>query len=75
MRNLEILTKSTNTLNQLQPKEEILFTSIDEYTKQIFVFTTQTRVLVYSASTSSFEYKAVYNMTDENPNLETSKVI
>ncbi len=75
MRNLEILTQTTNTLNQLEAGEEILFSCLDDFTKQLFVYTSQHRMVVYSAASTTPTFKASFSMTDENPNLETSKVI
>jgi hypothetical protein len=78
MRNLEILTKSIDTLKLLQENEKVICSCIDEFSKVLFVYTSLTRLLIYNYSDNisahtTFNHAIV--LADENPNLENALMI
>lgn len=78
MRNLEILTKSIDTLKNLNEQEFITNSCIDEYSKLLIIYTSQHRLLIFSyddAISSKTQFKDAVVISDENPNLENSIVV
>lgn len=78
MRNLEILTKSIDTLKELLDSELITQTCIDEFTKLLIVYTSQHRLLLFTyedAISAQTTLKEVVDLKDENPNLESSVLV
>ena len=48
MRNLEILTKSIDTLKHLQDNELVTKSCIDEYAKILIIYTSEHRLLIFN---------------------------
>ena len=78
MRNLEILTKSIDTLKNLQENEKVVCSCIDEFSKVLFVYTSLTRLLVYNYADNISAHTTLKHavvLADENPNLENAFMI
>jgi hypothetical protein len=78
MRNLEILTKSIDTLKNLEDNELVTKSCIDEYAKMLIVYTSKHRLLIFTYQ-DSFSAKTTFKhsvtLSDENPNLENSYLL
>lgn len=79
MRNLEILTKSIDTLKALEQDEKITNLCIDEYSKTLIVYTSNHRLLIFAFAETQLSaqttFKHSIDLKDENPNLENSKLV
>lgn len=78
MRNLEILTKSIDTLKNLNEGEQITNSCIDEFAKLLIVYTTHHRLVLFTFQdilTARTTFKISIALVDENPNLENSQLI
>jgi len=78
MRNLEILTKSIDTLNSLLENELITNSCLDEYKKLLVIYTSHHRLLLYTYAdviSAQTQFKEAVVFADENPNLENSHLV
>ena len=70
MRNLEILTKFTNTLKELQKEEKVVAACLDEFGSLLFVLTTSNILITYSFEVDNpvaLTCKSKVTLTDEIP--------
>jgi len=78
MRNLEILIKSIDTLNNLHADELITDSCVDEYKKLLVIYTSHHRLLLYTYAdviSAQTQFKELVVFADENPNLANSHLV